>query len=203
MVCPKGHDSEDSDFCSVCGVKMAALQVSVGPPAAPMQCPDCGAARHSDDAVFCEDCGFNFSSGAHGESKVTSVVPEPQAPILTEWEVAIAIDPALKTADSPEPPADFQPSTKMLMGESHLIGRRSDKRGIFPDISLDSDDAVSHRHALLNRTADGGIVLRDVGSSNGTRLNGVDVTPLTDIALNDGDAVTVGHWTRLTLKRVS
>ena len=72
------------------------------------------------------------------------------------------------------------------MGESHLIGRRSDKRGVFPEIALDSDDAVSHRHALLNRTPGGGLVLRDVGSSNGTRLNGVDVAPLTDMPLKSG-----------------
>jgi hypothetical protein len=194
MVCPKGHDSEDIDFCSVCGVKMAAPAAAPAEPL--MKCPDCGAARLAEDAVFCEDCGFNFTSGVHGELKAP-------APVLTEWEVAVSIDPSLKTAESPEPPSSFQPFTTMLMGDSHLIGRRSDKRGVFPQISLDADDAVSHRHALINRTPDGELVLRDVGSSNGTRLNGVDVAPLTDVALKDGDAITAGHWTRLTIRRVS
>ena len=86
---------------------------------------------------------------------------------------------------------------------TYLIGRRSDKRGVFPEISLDADDAVSHRHALLNRTPDGGIVVRDVGSSNGTRLNGVEVEPLTDTVLKDGDVITIGHWTRLAIRRVA
>ena len=191
--CPKGLDSEDSDFCSVCGGKFA-------PPAQPVAalttCPDCNAPRHSDDAVFCEDCGFNFTSGAHGE-------PKAPPPVVTEWEVAVSIDPSLKTAESPEPPADFYPSTMMLMGESYLIGRRSDKRGVFPEISLDADDAVSHRHALITRTPDGGIVVRDVGSSNGTRLNGVDVEPLIDTALKDGDVITVGHWTKIAVRKVA
>ena len=204
-VCPKGHSSEDSDFCSVCGAKIAAIAAAVSSATgetASEKCPDCGAARHAADSVFCEDCGFNFTSGAHGEPK-PSAAPEMPPPVLTEWEIAVSIDPALKTAESPDPPMGFQASTMMLMGDSYLIGRRSDKRGVFPQISLDTDDAVSHRHALLNRTAEGGVVLRDIGSSNGTRLNGVDVAPLTDMALKDGDVITVGHWTRLELRRVS
>ena len=192
-VCPKGHNSEDSDFCSVCGVKIAT---PVEPTAPLTTCPDCSAPRHTEDAVFCEDCGFNFTSGAHGE-------PKAPPPVVTEWEVAVSIDPSLKTPESPDPPNDFHPSTMMLMGESYLIGRRSDKRGVFPEISLDADDAVSHRHALLNRTPDGGIVVRDVGSSNGTRLNGVEVEPLTDTVLKDGDVITIGHWTRLAIRRVA
>jgi len=202
-VCPKGHDSEDSDFCSVCGVKLPAASAPTAT-ATVAKCPDCGAARHPEDTVFCEDCGYNFTSGAHGEPKPSAVAaPEAPPPVVTEWEIAVSIDPALKTADSPDPPAGFQACRMMLMGDSYLIGRRSDKRGVFPEISLDADDAVSHRHALLNRTEDGGLVLRDIRSSNGTRLNGADVAPLTDVALKDGDVITVGHWTRLELRRVS
>jgi hypothetical protein len=193
VVCQKGHESDDSDFCSVCGVKIVAVAEPLGNVS---NCPDCGAPRHTEESVFCEDCGYNFSSGAHGE-------PKAPPPIVTEWEIAVSIDPALKTQDSPEPPADFHPSTMMLMGDSYLIGRRSDKRGVFPEISLDADDAVSHRHALLNRTPDGGLVVRDVGSSNGTQLNGADVAPLIDTPLKDGDVVTVGHWTRIAVRRVA
>lgn len=209
-VCPKGHDSEDSDFCSVCGVKIPDLGAQPAAGEAAVKCPDCGVALHAGDSVFCEDCGYNFTSGAHGEPKAGSPGPEaepkaePEAPpVLTEWEIAVSIDPSLRTPESPDPPTGFHASTMMLMGDSYLIGRRSDKRGVFPQISLDADDAVSHRHALLNRTGDGGVVLRDIGSSNGTRLNGVDVAPLTDMALKNGDVITVGHWTRLELRRVS
>jgi pSer/pThr/pTyr-binding forkhead associated (FHA) protein len=84
----------------------------------------------------------------------------------------------------------------------NLIGRKSEKRGILPEIPLDVDDAVSHRHALLSCGDDGSLTLRDIGSSNGTRLNAVDVKPLVDITLNDGDQITLGRWTRLTVKAV-
>jgi pSer/pThr/pTyr-binding forkhead associated (FHA) protein len=84
----------------------------------------------------------------------------------------------------------------------NLIGRRSEKRAIIPEISLDLDDAVSHRHALLTLGEDSSLTLRDIGSSNGTRLNGKDVQPLVDIALHDGDQITLGRWTRVSVRSV-
>lgn len=199
MVCPKGHESDDSDFCSVCGVKMGAAPADAVAPAAAggEKCPDCGVARHAEDSVFCEDCGYNFTTGAHG----TAPAPEPPPTVLAEWEVSVSVDASLKTAESPDPPVDFQPSTKLLLGESYLIGRKSEKRGLFPEISLDADDAVSHRHAMLTRTPDGGLSIKDLDSSNGTRLNGADIAPQVETPLKDGDQVTVGHWTRIGIRR--
>ena len=73
-----------------------------------------------------------------------------------------------------------------------LIGRRSEKRAILPEVSLDLDDGIPHRHALLTRGDDGSLTLRDIGSANGTRLNGADVQPLADTVLHDGDEITLG-----------
>ena len=139
-LCPKGHESSEEDFCSVCGSKIVAAPAPAG------HCPDCGAAREPADKVFCEDCGYNFVTGVHGEPK----------PAVVHWEVAVSIDPALRMDESPEAPASFQPVSIALDKDSNLIGRRSDKRAIFPEVALDFDDAVSHRHALLN-TANGAV----------------------------------------------
>ena len=43
-------------------------------------------------------------------------------------------------------------------------------------------------------------MLLDVGSTNGTRLNGVDVLPGVRTPLRDGDEITVGCWTRITIR---
>lgn len=59
------------------------------------------------------------------------------------------------------------------------------------DIAL-ADPNVSRRHAEL-RPAEGGWVVVDLGSTNGTRVNGSAVT---ERALQDGDEVMVGN-TRL------
>lgn len=191
LICPNGHSSSEDDFCTVCGTKMHA--------APPLQnCSDCGLARDSAGGIFCEFCGFNFNTKEHGELKA-AVVPA-AATSVHEWQAIVSVDPSLRTDESPEAPADVDAITIPLTRESSLIGRRSEKRAIFPEIPLDPDDAVSHRHALLNRTPDEGLTLRDIGSSNGTNLNGKPVEPMTDVALKPGDEITLGHWTRIRIQ---
>ena len=212
--CPKGHSSSESDFCSDCGARIQGQQ-SGGPSplaAAPVGslCPDCGAPRAATSSNFCEVCGYNFSTGQHGNVPEQPEPPavEPAAPPplppqpVKKWTLTAVIDPALREPDSPEPPAGVPPLIVQLTKPVNLIGRKSEKRAIVPEIALDLDDAVSHRHALLTIGDDGSLTLRDIGSSNGTRLNAVDVKPLVDMALNDGDQITLGRWTRLTVNTV-
>jgi hypothetical protein len=211
--CPKGHQSNEPDFCSECGAKIqgapsSALSSTAG---TTVPCPDCGAPRTDISSNFCEVCGYNFSTGTHGSIPVASVPPPPPPPIPTpppppapaepqHWTLTAVVDPTLRDPDGPELPADPEPLILALDKPVNLIGRRSEKRAILPEVSLDLDDAVSHRHALLTRGDDGSLTLRDIGSANGTRLNGADVQPLVDTALHDGDQITLGRWTRITLK---
>ena len=198
-VCPKGHESVDPDFCSVCGAKMPV------PGQNEPVCPDCGAKREPGAGIFCEICGYNFSTGAHGELKpATDPVPEAtqDTPALCYWELVVSVDPGLRTPESPEPPKAFDPVVIPLQRETNLIGRRSERRAIDPEISLDQDDAVSHRHALLTQAPGCTLLLRDVGSSNGTSLNGAAIPALTDAPVKDGDVVTLGHWTRIVVRAV-
>ena len=53
-----------------------------------------------------------------------------------------------------------------------------------------ADREVSRRHAIVRR-ADGGFELEDLNSTNGTRLNGVDVK--TPVPLRDGDVIVIGE----------
>ena len=204
--CPKGHDSNDADFCSVCGAKIQPVAAESA------LCPDCGAKREQGAGMFCEICGFNFATGAHGELKpvlVPAGPPVPSPPVTVpptpasqnhRWQLTITVDPSLRDAESPEPPAAFEPLTIPLDHEVTLIGRRSERRAIDPEIVIDQDDAVSHRHALLTRLFDGTLSLRDLESVNGTMLNGAVLTPLTDTPVKDGDVFTLGHWTRIAIK---
>ncbi|HEY9383317.1 MAG TPA: adenylate/guanylate cyclase domain-containing protein [Gemmatimonadales bacterium] len=68
-------------------------------------------------------------------------------------------------------------------GRSAVVGR-----GPGCDLSLD-DDTISRRHAELRPDA-AGIALRDLGSSNGVRVNGVKVT---QTRLAESDLVTFGQ----------
>jgi len=65
------------------------------------------------------------------------------------------------------------------------VGRSRDCELILPDVLL------SRRHAELLHS-DAGWLLRDLGSLNGTRLNGTRVTR--DTLLRDGDVVEIADW---------
>jgi hypothetical protein len=80
-----------------------------------------------------------------------------------------------------------------------LIGRRSDGRKIYPEIDLD-DPGVSHRQFKLLRQPDDSFAALELGSINGTKLNGVALTPGLITPVAAGDELIVGMWTRLRLR---
>jgi hypothetical protein len=84
--------------------------------------------------------------------------------------------------------------------EENLVGRRSDAMKIYPEIDL-SDPGVSHRHVKLLRQPDGSFAALELGSKNGTTLNGVALKPGLVTPLAAGDELLVGTWTRLQLRR--
>lgn len=189
-------------------------------------CPACTAPREPNSGEFCEICGYNFVTRRHGEvpaaiqqtkrqgdeeefaslspssSPTPPIPPSPTPPTPPTWELTITIDPGLRQPESPEAPTNQQARAFRLEGENNLIGRNSQARAIKPEIALDFDNAVSGRHALLNLQADGTLTLRDIGSSNGTKLNGVELQPMVDVPIKDGDEFTLGHWTRIVVKAV-
>ena len=77
-----------------------------------------------------------------------------------------------------------------------LVGRRDDARDVHPDIPL-LDPGLSRRHAKFVPQADGSLVLHDLASTNGTKLNGVEVEAGSRTTLHVGDEVTLGRWTRI------
>lgn len=84
--CPAGHQSADADYCDTCGAPIAGDQAAgaapgeaSAPPAAPSSldlgpatgstppagkpCPNCST-ENTPTALFCEDCGYDFTTGA-------------------------------------------------------------------------------------------------------------------------------------------
>ena len=123
-----------------------------------------------------------------------------QSPIMA-WEAIVAVDPALYTDPDPTMPCPVGEPERVypLDLADNLIGRRSEKRNIFPEINL-NDGCVSHRHAKIQRQPDGSFALLDVGSTNGTSLNGVEIQRGVRTPLQDGDEITLGCWTRITIR---
>jgi hypothetical protein len=79
----------------------------------------------------------------------------------------------------------LQPGTTLELKEPTRLGRGGENA-----IRLDGDDFVSTRHALLEPRPDG-LWVEDVGSTNGTFVNGARVT--TARHLQTGDVVRIGR----------
>ena len=64
--------------------------------------------------------------------------------------------------------------------------------GRLPDCAVPLSDAQVSRHHAEIRSANGGFQVVDLGSTNGTQVNGVKITSQD---LRDGDVITVGNTT--------
>jgi pSer/pThr/pTyr-binding forkhead associated (FHA) protein len=103
-------------------------------------------------------------------------------------------------------PPYYEPWSVELRGERMRVGRRrNNETSTSPEIDLTGppgDPGISHLHCVLIERADGGWMLVDPGSRNGTTFNGsadtVDVN--VPVELRDGDCIHVGAWTTLQVR---
>jgi pSer/pThr/pTyr-binding forkhead associated (FHA) protein len=116
------------------------------------------------------------------------------------YVLVVQVDSSLDTdPDSSQPCPAGTPDVLVPFDRPEiLIGRRDDLRDVHPDIPV-SDPGTSRRHAKLVQAIDGSISLVDLASTNGSKLNGVEVAPGSRSPLHAGDEVTIGRWTRIRL----
>jgi hypothetical protein len=202
--CVEGHTSKAADYCDVCGapIESAAAQPVSPPPPEAKACPACGMPV---SGRFCEACGHD------------SALPEP--PAATEpaagaksvgWTAVVTADRefyerilAQQGPDTVEFPQFFRERRIALQGNTALIGRGNPKQGVEPEIDLGihpADRGVSSQHAVL-RLRDSGLTVTDLGSTNGTCLNGGEdrLAEGVETPLADGDRIHVGAWTTITV----
>ncbi len=200
--CANNHESQTGDFCSICGAELtpqappAARPTSDPAAVAAEQCPDCGTVREFRSQAFCEACGHNFRTGAAG----VVPPPSPAAPARARWVVTVRADANLYGTPNPDTPVGTPPRVFTLFDDQTLVGRPA--AGVRTPVPVADDPGVSRRQAVLVRRDDGTLAVRDLGSANGTTVNGHAVTPGVDTPLADGDRIAVGAWTVLTVKAV-
>jgi hypothetical protein len=196
------------------------------------QCPNCRA-YYEPGARFCENCGLDFTTGhmpgpgptgtgrrqtdppvdgGYGEPVITGNAANWNggggAPVATTWEAVVEAERDYYDSgdDHRVPFPSFYPRRVFpLSGPRLLVGRRSESRGIHPEIDLSGapeDPGISRAHAVFERQPDGGYALLDPGSTNGTRLNDEPepIEPHGPVPLQDGDRVYLGAWTRITIR---
>ena len=205
---------------SAAAVPAGAVPDAAEAPAPAATCPQCGSPK--SPGAFCEVCGFNFASGtplatapapAPAPPPVpVSPAPPPAAPAPSvSWSAVVAADrvyydhmQAISGDDGSdiEFPAYCPERRFVLTGTEMRIGRRSPSRGLNPEIDLTgppTDPGISRLHAVLIATREGWAVL-DPGSANGTQINGTDIPTSEQVPLHDGDRISLGAWTTITIR---
>ena len=111
---------------------------------------------------FCVGCGRTFGPARPAILRVIE-------PVRAAWEMPVARSPM-------------------------LLGRASEAEGYRPDFDMtfyDEGDYVSRRHARITKGR-GGYFIADLGSSNGTTVNGFSLEPQRAYLLRNGDQIKVG-----------
>lgn len=223
--CPNGHQSTTDDFCDTCGAPIAAPTTPPPAPPAPgasspaavsgahKSCPNCHG-ENVADALFCEDCGYDFTTGQLPPPATPNPPPAPApAPVSlaqVDWVAEIWIDPDFFAAQDAAGtcPTGGAPTVVPLPGREALIGRRSKSSGGAVDIDCSGDSATSHRHAKLTLDHDRWY-LEDLGSTNGTFVGTPASMPPTALVtgdrheLTDSERIYVGAWTRIVIRRAT
>lgn len=85
-------------------------------------------------------------------------------------------------------------------GAETLVGRRDPVTGIHPDVDLgpvDGQRSISRRHAKILRQGERFFVAEEIGTMNGTFLNGLRIETGTPAEIRHGDEVRLGLVTLL------
>lgn len=156
-------------------------------------CPFC-AHVNREGVLFCEDCGHPFA-GDQEALATTRLVDQERANFQgrVTWgtarfgqESSIVI----RIRDHEEP-LNLTPQDEILLGRADSP---TNQGGIDLDMSAfgAAEQGVSRRHAVIRRGEDT-LTLMDLGSTNGTHLNGQRLTPNQPRVLRDGDEIRMGR----------
>jgi hypothetical protein len=145
-----------------------------------------------EGVLFCEECGHPFV-GNQAILSTNQLLDEEQANLKgrVTWgtarfdrESSIVIH----IRDHPEP-------ITLFPKEEILLGRSDQQSTAIPDLDMSpfgaAEQGVSRRHAIIRRGEDT-LTLIDLGSTNGTHLNGQRLIPQQPRVLRDGDEIRMG-----------
>lgn len=164
-----------------------APAVNPAPAASAKVCHACGA-PNEPDSKFCEDCGAALGT-----------VTASTAPTIASSEPVVA--PTVSAAAA-APRLIMPNGVEISISAEHtLLGRQSPADNIYPEVDLtelDPESYVSRRHGQITRQGSK-YLYEDVGSSNGSYINGNRLQPSIQTELHDCDVLRLGR-TEMTFR---
>jgi pSer/pThr/pTyr-binding forkhead associated (FHA) protein len=160
-----------------------------------VKCPFCGT-THIANTVFCNDCGNYLLEDSQRKT-------DPLEKEEMEYSEKVGDESGTDTSPLEDPQGV---ALRLKIGESGReievklskdvnLGRVDPSSTVFPEIDLTNDEdamkSVSRRHARIF-IRENAVKLEDLGSINGTQLNGRKLDPYMPEILNDGDVLRLG-----------
>jgi pSer/pThr/pTyr-binding forkhead associated (FHA) protein len=159
-----------------------------------IRCDSCGK-RHPENTLFCDECGAYLQADEHKRTNPLAVEEadwtraDLSATGTLDESGTLPIVIRLSIVDS-EREIEFPVSKEIT------LGRLDAASATFPDVDLTPDNGlekgVSRRHARISRKTNE-LYLEDLGSVNGTYLNGKRLTPYLPHALKDEDEIRLSR----------
>lgn len=154
-------------------------------------CPYC-AEENREGVLFCEECGQPFV-GSQALLATSQLVSEERSTLRgrVTWGTArfdrrSAVVVHVRGAQEP---------LTLIPRDEIVLGRSDGHSQIVPDVDMApygaAEQGVSRRHAVIRRGEDT-LTLVDLGSTNGTHLNGQRLIPHQPRVLRDGDEIRLG-----------
>lgn len=166
------------------------------------KCSNCGH-QNRPGIVFCENCGASLIGKVPLDTKSLEDQSDAElaqigvdASVLTDVKVQGST--IFTENDTLRLGIEGSPDPIVLKPKSETIfGRRDPATGAMPDIDLTPYAGyrmgVSRRHAAIRIGSESNLDLWDLGSSNGTFLNGQRLSAHRPYRLHDGDEVRLGQ----------
>jgi pSer/pThr/pTyr-binding forkhead associated (FHA) protein len=160
-----------------------------------IKCQFCQA-THVDNTIFCSECGYYLLEDTGRET-------DPLDTVEMDLRKQVGSEPKMVTSLQRGGEAlairlKIGPNKREVEMPLNIIthlGRVDAAASVFPEVDLTDDSDVSHgvsrRHARILKQA-GTVIIEDMGSINGTFVNGKRLDPYLPEILNDGDILCLG-----------
>jgi len=162
-----------------------------------IKCPSCQT-PHVDNTVFCSECGIYMLE--EGDKRATDPLGIDEVSVRDNPSSAAGTARSLQQGTGPMTIrlkiGDNQREVQVVLNKVIHLGRLDPTSNIFPEVDLTPDDAqawgVSRRHASIFKQG-AGVVVEDLGSVNGTFVNGKRLDPYLPETLREGDILQLGR----------
>ena len=159
-----------------------------------ISCSECGSSQYPG-TIFCNECGKLLTNAK--SSQRTDVLPFAQ---LSGQPLPIAVDTLkLKPPEKPKTLMFLIPSSRrrveLQIQHQIRIGRADHEANIIPELDLTQDQGIEYGISRLHATIQlvkQGVLITDLGSTNGTFLNKARLSGQQPYLLKSGDEIKFG-----------